>query len=137
VRLWGAAYYADADMIGEAIRDRSSFNIIHYESVVKIDVFVASDDEFARNELDRARAYVVSEEPRAELVVVSADDIVLQKLRWYRLGGEISERQWRDIVGVLEVSGAKIDLAHLRQWAPVLKIEDLLDRALREAEASR
>jgi hypothetical protein len=64
--------------------------------------------------------------------VATAEDTILRKLEWYRAGGETSERQWNDLRGVLKISGARLDLAYLRQWAPFLKVEDLLDRLLAE-----
>ena len=65
------------------------------------------------------------------LYVHPPEDILLQKLRWYRRGGEVSDRQWRDILGIVRVQGARLDLAYLRKNAPVLDVADLLERALR------
>jgi hypothetical protein len=67
-----------------------------------------------------------------ECFVAAAEDVVLRKLEWYRAGGETSERQWNDLRGVLQVSGPSLDLEYLRQWAPVLKVDDLLERLLGE-----
>ena len=64
--------------------------------------------------------------------VASAEDIILAKLEWYRLGGEVSDRQWRDILGVLKVQAGRVDLDYLRHWAAELKVDDLLQRALKE-----
>jgi hypothetical protein len=49
------------------------------------------------------------------------------------MGGEVSERQWRDILGVLKTRAGELDLGYLRQWAGELKVSDLLDLALKEA----
>ena len=62
--------------------------------------------------------------------VESAEDVILNKLRWYRLGNEISERQWNDVLGVLKVQAGVLDLTYLRQWAVTLGLSDLLERAL-------
>jgi hypothetical protein len=136
VALWTPAYYADANMIREAIRERSSFNIIHTATVTKIDVFVPGRDTFAQEELRRASPKAVGAGGES-LVVATAEDIVLQKLRWYRLGGEQSERQWRDVIGVLVVGGPRIDLGHLRLWVPELGVVDLLERVLAETAPAR
>ncbi len=66
------------------------------------------------------------------LTLPSAEDMILAKLEWYRLGGETSDRQWSDILGMLKVQGAGLDLAYLRQTAPQLGVSDLLERALVE-----
>jgi hypothetical protein len=62
--------------------------------------------------------------------VATAEDTVLNKLRWYRAGGETSERQWNDLRGIVQVSGARLDLAYLNTWAPRLGVADLLERLL-------
>ncbi len=64
----------------------------------------------------------------------TAEDMVLQKLAWYRAGGESSERQWNDVIGILKVKGSALDSAYVRRWAPVIAIEDLFERAVAAAE---
>ena len=63
-----------------------------------------------------------------------AEDIILAKLEWYRLGNEISDRQWRDILGVLKVQAGRLDVDYLHKWAAELNVADLLQRALKESE---
>ena len=67
-------------------------------------------------------------------MVVDTEDIILAKLEWYRLGNEISDRQWRDILGILKVQAGRLDLDYLRKWAVELKVADLPQRALIESE---
>ena len=69
------------------------------------------------------------------MVVKSPEDTVLRKLLWYREGGGVSDRQWRDVVEVLRVSGGQMDPTYLTQWAARLKLTDLLDRAKGEVGA--
>jgi hypothetical protein len=63
---------------------------------------------------------------------LSAEDVILAKLDWFRLGGEVSERQWRDILGVLKTQQATLDIDYLQQWAQSLGVADLMEHALEE-----
>ncbi len=75
----------------------------------------------------------VSSEPNRYLYFYTAEDILLQKLRWYRMGNEMSERQWRDVLGIVLLQGEALDLPYLRPAASVLEVSDLLERALDQA----
>jgi len=66
------------------------------------------------------------------LVLATPEDVILHKLYWYRLGGEVSERQWNDVLGVLRVQGEALDLAYMQRWAGPLGVADLLDQAVGE-----
>jgi hypothetical protein len=68
-----------------------------------------------------------------EALVATLEDTLLAKLDWYRRGGEVSERHWRDVLGIMMVLGNKLDFAYLQQWAKELKVSDLLKRAFSEA----
>ena len=65
--------------------------------------------------------------------ITTAEDTVLAKLEWYWLGGQASDRQWRDALGVLKVQGQRLDLAYMRHMAAGLGVQDLLERALEES----
>ena len=110
------SYYADEVSIAEAIARRSSFNLIHLATMLKVDVFVQKDRPYAREALGRSIEAPVSSAPDAPRFWFSSrEDIVLAKLEWYRKGGEISERQWRDVRGVLDVQRTALDLDYLRR----------------------
>jgi len=129
------AYYVPVDRLRSAIAARSSFNLIHLATMFKIDVFVSKGRPFDREAASRARAQAIDEATDApRFPVASPEDTVLAKLEWFRLGGETSERQWWDIVGVLKVTPA-VDRAYLRHWAASLGVADLLDRALADANS--
>jgi hypothetical protein len=121
-------FYVDADMIHDAIRRRASFNVVHLATMLKADVFVFDGSAQAHAELSRKQAIeVVVGEPAVWFS--SPEDIVLQKLAWYRKGNEVSERQWTDVLGVLQVSGPRLDLTYLNHWAAQLGLTSLLERA--------
>jgi hypothetical protein len=120
-------------MIADAIARRSSFNIIHRDSFFKVDVFIPEIRPFVEEQLSRAQRQILSKEPLVEAYVATPEDTLLAKLDWFRMGGEVSERQWRDVLGILEVQGESLNFDYLHQWAKELKISELLDRALIEA----
>jgi len=130
VQALGEAFYADAAMMRDAIDQHGSFNLIHLESMFKVDVFVARTRDFDRAQLARRQIALLSEHPECRAYVASAEDTVLAKLEWYRLGGEASNRQWRDALGVLKVQGGRLDFAYMRRMATGLGVLDLLERAI-------
>jgi hypothetical protein len=133
VRALQGEFYIDENMIRQAIRHRTSFNVIHFQAGYKIDVFIAETTPWARQEMARRRVEKIGTES-APLYFCSPEDVILHKLDWFRKGGGVSDRQWSDVRGVLEVQAALLDASYLREWAGVLGLTDLLERALREAE---
>ncbi len=125
-------FYIDGDMIRRAIRSRSSFNLVHLATGFKIDVFIYGRGAFDRMEFARHARHRPEDLDR-DLVIKSAEDTVLRKLQWYRLGGEVSDRQWNDILGVIRTQDDRLDRDYLRQWASELEVSDLLERALQAA----
>ena len=99
----------------------------------KVDVFVAGSRDFDRSQLDRRQLYLLSDDPERRAYIASAEDIILSKLEWYRMGGETSDRQWRDVLGVLNVQGDRLDRKYMQRMAASLGVDDLLPRAFEEA----
>lgn len=124
-------FYIDAAMIRRAIGRRSSFNLVHLATGFKIDVFIRGRDAFDRSEFSR-HARQSLEGLSRDLVVKSAEDTVLRKLEWYRLGGEVSDRQWNDILGVIRTQGDRLDREYIERWASELGVADLLQRAFQQ-----
>ncbi|MHB1036114.1 MAG: hypothetical protein ACYC35_15835 [Pirellulales bacterium] len=134
VKSLESAYYVDARMIASAIGRRSCFNVIHLATMIKVDVFVVPDRAYDRQILQRTRAETLDETDRASVFrMASPEDVILKKLEWFRLGEEVSERQWSDVLGVLKVQGDLLDIAYLKRWGIELGVADLVERALVEA----
>jgi hypothetical protein len=99
----------------------------------KVDIFVAKERPFDQQQIARRQPQVL-EPPDHIAYVASPEDVILAKLEWYRQGGEVSERQWQDIQGILDVQGERLDRAYLQQWATSLQVSDLLGQAWAEYE---
>jgi hypothetical protein len=129
-----ATYYIDEGAVRDAVRNRASFNVIHLPTMIKVDVFVSKAQPFDRAELRRIRLDTLEDTENARTFpVASPEDMVLRKLEWYRVGGEVSDRQWTDVLGILKVQATALDMVYLRQWAGRLGLSDLLGRAVEEA----
>jgi hypothetical protein len=127
-------YYIDADVILKSIERKSSFNLIHFDTMMKIDIFILKDRPFDREAFKRKKIDSLGEEPDIESFYFSSEeDIIISKLEWFKLGGEVSERQWKDLIGVLKIQGKKLDFNYMKKWAEDLGLSALLDRALNEA----
>jgi hypothetical protein len=130
---FGPDYYISLPAVVEANARRSSFNVIQTSLGFKVDVFVRKEEPFERSALDRRLAVELPGAPDEPMFVHSPEDVVLLKLNWYRLGGESSEQQWGDVLGVLKVQADRLDQAYLVSWAAQLGLTELLSRAVREA----
>lgn len=123
-------YYVSEAAAHDAVASRSSFNVIHLDTMQKVDLFVLGDGLLDRLQMARRQRVRLDEDSQDALWVGSPADQILRKLWWYRLGGEVSERQWRDVVAVLRVQRDTIDLDDLKATAQALQLDDLLARAL-------
>jgi hypothetical protein len=129
-----ALFYLDEGRMRDAVERRLSFNLIHLATMFKVDVFVPKGRPFDVEAIGRARFEALGESPDApKVMIASPEDTILAKLEWYRRGGESSERQWSDILGLLRVRTGRLDLPYLAKWARALGVADLLERASGQA----
>jgi hypothetical protein len=136
VKLLRQQYYVDEKMIAEAVANNSCFNVIYLPTSFKVDIFVAKKRPYDAAAMDRANEESLdNESPAAKYSLASAEDTLLAKLEWFRLGDEVSQRQWSDVLGVMKVQGNHLDKAYLRKWAPELGVADLLEKAFDETES--
>ena len=128
----GADFEVDHDMMRDALLHGRSCNIFYLPVLMKIDLFAVGPDPYDEIEFARKRAVRVRASGE-QLVVKSPEDTVLRKLLWFRDGGGVSEKQWRDVVEVLRVSRAEIDAPYLDTWASRMELAALLSKAREEA----
>jgi hypothetical protein len=123
-------FYVDRDDALEAARRRTSFSAVQMATSMKIDFFLTERESFANEQMARRREI-------AHLHFYAPEDLIVRKLMWYRAGGEQSERQWRDVAGILRVSKEQIDFDYLRQAAAKVAVADLLERLENELRSQK
>jgi len=128
-----ADFYADEQAILSAIQNQSSFNVIHLETMFKVDVFVPRYRNFDFLQLARRQPYTLPSDPPRTIFVASPEDTILAKLEWYRMGGEVSDRQWRDVLGIRSIQGKRLDEEYIRKMASELRLTDLVERLFSES----
>lgn len=132
----GPDWYADGEEIRRALSLERPFNVIHRPSGEKFDLFPVLI-EFHDSELQRASpAAVRLGDEVLHLPVASVEDMILAKLQWYRKGGEVSERQWTDVLNLIRMN-QDLELGYVHTWAERLGVQDLLNRALLDATADQ
>ena len=124
-----ARFYVPVEQLRRAVHDRLSVNLIDTTSALKVDFFVAGGTPLDGEALDR-RVPFTPETIAQTLYLTTPEDVLLQKLRWFRRGGEVSDRQWRDVVGIVRVQAGRLDRTYLARGAGLLGVTDLLERAL-------
>jgi hypothetical protein len=126
------SFYVSKEAMYQAISSHSSFNVIHFETAFKIDVFTANND-FEKLLLSRSKKNKIEESIDKPFSLVSPEDIILLKLKWYKQADCVSERQWTDVLGVLSVQKNNLDFDYLKNWAKKLGLNELFQKAIAES----
>lgn len=122
-------FYSSEVALREAIERRACANLIHNQTGFKIDLMISRERPFENSRFQRKRRV---KDSGNEFWVASPEDTILVKLEWYRDGGEVSERQWRDVQTVL-MTQENLDQDYMALWAKELDVLDLLNRALEDS----
>lgn len=134
IQAMAEQFYISEVAVEDALSGRtSSFNVIHLETTEKADLFVMRDDEFSRSKMSRRQLHVPNSEFDKSFYVCSPEDTVLQKLLWFRMTKRESQKQWRDILGVLKLQGECLDFSYMQHWAERLGLLSELASAFTEA----
>ena len=120
VVAFAADFYVDADAARTAVSSERMFNLMHFESGLKIDLIVRKSSEFRQIEFARRRAVTFG---GIRTWIVSCEDLILSKLFW----ALDSNSELRDIQQLL--AGA-VDLDYIQQWAPKLGVTSLLNELM-------
>jgi hypothetical protein len=126
-------FYVEPETIRQAVKRRGSFNLLHYKTMFKVDMFLPKDRSFDRAQLSRRILRVLSSEPPRKVYVLTAEDNIVAKLEWFRMGGDVSQQQWRDVLGILKTKFDELDTAYMRNAAESLEVADLLVLAIEAA----
>jgi hypothetical protein len=129
----GEDFVGDREWIKSEVARRGSFQLIHQPSMIRIDVFVPEWTGVHLWKWENRRRLTLDPESGQGIDITGPEGIVIQKLIWFHESGDVSDRQWRDVLGVMKTHGSGLNLRDLNHWAGQLGIGDLLERALAEA----
>jgi hypothetical protein len=131
--MLGRHFYLSREAMIAALEHKGTFNAIDPETSFKIDFFIKGAHPFEDEEMRRAIRQELGSGEGHSALIKSAEDTILRKLAWYRRGGDVSDRQWQDVVSILAASRGALDEVHLDRWSVQLGVDDLLARARAES----
>lgn len=119
-------FFVSAETIQKAIEDRSTFNLIHFDSGIKVDFWLIKEDEFDQKRFERRQKHSYS---GREIVFSSPEDIILIKLLWFK--DSRIQKHLEDAIGIVEIQG-DLDMSYVREWADKLSVQKFLDIILKQ-----
>ena len=120
--------------IRDAVERKSCFNLIHLPSSFKVDVFVSRGRPFDLDSMNRATLETIGGDPALSVTIATAEDSIIAKLEWYKLGNQVSERQWEDVSRLMDLLGEQADIDYLQRAAQSVGVVELLTRLLEEKQ---
>lgn len=127
-------YYIDSDMIAEAIQRSSSFNLIHYDTMIKLDLFLLKKHTYDETSMMRKKTDKFEDDPEDEDYAFSSpEDIIINKLKWYEMGDRVSDHQWNDILDVIKIQANSLDKEYLKKWCSTFNLSEQLEKAFDES----
>jgi hypothetical protein len=117
VQLFSPDYYVSREAVDNSIARQSLFNLIHNESVIKVDCIVRKQNEYRLTEFNRRQRIKIED---FETWIVSKEDLILSKLFWAK--DSHSELQLRDVKNLVATG---CDRDYIRQWTRELGVVNL------------
>lgn len=128
-RLEAEGFYCPPGAVEDIQAGRGRvLSVTHMQLVLNADIVLDADTEFDRSKMERRRLEAIGLDESERFWLASPEDVILAKLLWGRQSE--SEKQWRDVQGVLKVQGDTLDFDYLRSWAEQLDLSELLDQAI-------
>jgi hypothetical protein len=125
-------YYGNEAALRDAVQRKSCFNLIHLPSSFKVDIFVSRGRPFDIDSMNRATLETIGDDPVLNVTIATAEDSIIAKLEWYKLGNQVSERQWDDVSRLMDLLGEQADIDYLQRAAQSVEVDELLTRLLEE-----
>jgi hypothetical protein len=134
IQTFSADFYVSDIAVKDAIRGiSSSFNLIDFQSLEKADIFISRNDDFSISRMNRRQLYIPEDKSERAFYISTPEDTILQKLVWMKISQNESQKQWRDILGVIKIQQERLDLAYLEQWSAYLHVSEQLRQAMQES----
>jgi hypothetical protein len=131
-RLEAEGFYCPPGAVSDIQSDRARvLSVTHMQLVLNADIVLHADTEFDRSKMERRRLEAIGLNESERFWLAAPEDLILAKLLWGRHSQ--SEKQWRDVLGVLKVQGDTLDFAYLTEWATRLDLTELMQRAIAAA----
>lgn len=122
------SYYISREAALQAYGDEGMFNVVDFSSGWKVDFIIRKSRAFSLEEFERRQPVELLGTP---LFIASAEDTVISKLEWAKLGG--SDRQLRDVSGIISTQGERLDTSYIQRWVGRLSLDQQWERAKSDA----